>query len=160
MAIIKEIEGNLIKLMQSGEVRIMGHGCNCFHMMGAGIALDVATHFPGATMVDKNHHDFGYDATGDFSVYEVPTGQLIYNMYTQYNGGRVKKQHDLYGAISTAVCVVAKDLGERFPDEGKRQPLHLPYIGAGIAGGDWNVIQKIIDEESHDSPVVIVKFKP
>ena len=37
---------------------------------------------------------------------------------------------------------------------GKR--IGLPKIGAGLAGGDWNVIQKIIEEELPGENVTIV----
>lgn len=35
----------------------------------------------------------------------------------------------------------------------------LPLIGAGLAGGDWNIIEKIIGKELKDMDVTIVKFK-
>jgi len=41
----------------------------------------------------------------------------------------------------------------------KGNKIGLPLIGAGLAGGDWNVIEKIIEKELKDMDVTIVKFK-
>jgi O-acetyl-ADP-ribose deacetylase (regulator of RNase III) len=35
----------------------------------------------------------------------------------------------------------------------------LPQIGAGLAGGDWNKIKKIIQDELKDCKVTIVIYK-
>lgn len=32
-------------------------------------------------------------------------------------------------------------------------------IGAGLAGGDWNIISQIIDDELGDEDITIVKYK-
>jgi hypothetical protein len=34
----------------------------------------------------------------------------------------------------------------------------IPRIGAGLAGGDWNIISKIIDEEMDGEDVTLVEF--
>ena len=39
---------------------------------------------------------------------------------------------------------------------GKR--IGLPQIGAGLGGGDWNIISKIIDEELQGENWTIVKL--
>jgi O-acetyl-ADP-ribose deacetylase (regulator of RNase III) len=41
----REIDGNLIKLAKMGKFDVIGHGCNCFCTMGAGIAPQMAEAF-------------------------------------------------------------------------------------------------------------------
>jgi O-acetyl-ADP-ribose deacetylase (regulator of RNase III) len=41
---------------------------------------------------------------------------------------------------------------------GKR--IGLPQIGAGLAGGDWNIISKIIEDELKGEDVTIVIYEP
>ena len=41
----------------------------------------------------------------------------------------------------------------------RNKRIGLPLIGAGLAGGDWNRIKKIIEKELCDMDVTIVHFK-
>ena len=36
----------------------------------------------------------------------------------------------------------------------------LPKIGAGLAGGDWDVIEAIIEEELEGERVIVVNYVP
>jgi O-acetyl-ADP-ribose deacetylase (regulator of RNase III) len=36
----------------------------------------------------------------------------------------------------------------------------LPMIGAGLAGGDWDIIEGIIQEELNGEDVTVVKYVP
>lgn len=38
------------------------------------------------------------------------------------------------------------------------QRLGLPKIGAGLAGGNWNIIRKILEEELEGLDVTIVEY--
>jgi len=42
---VKEIDGDLIKLAKEGKFDVIAHGCNCFCTMGAGIAPQMAKAF-------------------------------------------------------------------------------------------------------------------
>lgn len=46
------IEGNLIELTKKGYFDVIVHGCNCFNMMGSGIARKIAINFPMAMDAD------------------------------------------------------------------------------------------------------------
>jgi O-acetyl-ADP-ribose deacetylase (regulator of RNase III) len=41
--------------------------------------------------------------------------------------------------------------------EGKH--IGLPKVGAGLAGGDWSIIEKIIIKELKDFKVTVVNYK-
>jgi O-acetyl-ADP-ribose deacetylase (regulator of RNase III) len=55
-----------------------------------------------------------------------------------------------------AIRSVFKKIKSNF--SGKR--IGYPKIGAGLAGGDWDQISKIIDEELIDEDHTLVEFAP
>lgn len=144
---MKVVHGNLIDL--SSDFDVIVHGCNCFHTFGAGFAKQVKERWPEAYAADL--------ATKKGDVYKLGTysscvvGSLtIVNAYTQYDWGigvRVEYQ---------ALREIFKRIKKDFP--GKR--IAYPAIGAGLAGGDWNTIARIINEELAGEDHTFVKFKP
>ena len=156
---MKYVEGDLLKLAKQGEFYIVAHGCNCFCTMGAGIALQIKEQFPGAYAKDCETVKGDIDKLGNYSAYwfhnDTKHVTAILNCYTQYHYGKnhvdgVDKPFD-YEAFT--LCM--RKINHQF--HGNK--IGLPLIGAGLAGGDWNVIEKIIEKELKDMDVTIVKFK-
>jgi len=146
---MKEIEGDLIKLANKGVFDVIGHGCNCFCTMGKGIALSMKNAYPEIVMVDNCTRKGDKNKLGDFSY--VDYGELIVlNLYTQYKYGSDVPDID-YSAVRGCMQRIKKKYS------GMR--IGLPLIGAGLGGGDWNRISKIIEEELKDEDVTIVHFK-
>ena len=153
MKIYKEVEGDLITLFKEGQFDVIVHGCNCQNIMGAGIAKSLADVYPELLQVDK---DFGIPVgdigrLGNYSkltLREGPTLQWVINAYTQYNLGK-----DLdYNALE----LVLKKINFLF----KPERIGIPLIGCGIAGGNWNVVKKIIQRQLRDCDVTVVHYKP
>ena len=42
----------------------------------------------------------------------------------------------------------------------RNKKIGFPIIGAGLAGGDWNLIATIIDEETEGMDCTLVEYKP
>ena len=143
---MKYITGDLIE--QSEEFDVIVHGCNCFCTMGAGIALQIKYKFPEAYMVDIQTQYGDRDKLGTIT-YTKNTKPIIVNAYTQYKYTRDDVDAD-YNAIRTCM----KEIKNKF--NGKK--IGMPLIGAGLAGGDWNKISKIIEEELSGEDVTIVKY--
>jgi len=136
---IKYIEYDIFK----GGEDVIVHGCNCLCIMGAGIALQVAKYYPEAFMADKRTVIRDEKKLGTFTHW---TGQNIFfpekivtvvNAYTQFDISRHKIPFD-YDAFRNVIPKIK----EAF--EGKS--IAFPKIGAGLAGGDWKVIEAIIEE--------------
>jgi O-acetyl-ADP-ribose deacetylase (regulator of RNase III) len=128
--------GDLINLAENGYFDVIIHGCNCFHKMGAGIALQIAKKYPKVVKLDKETKYGDVNKLGKFFIYN--TGRYtIVNAYTQFHYGK-GLQVD-YNAVQQ----VFKKIKGMF--SGKR--IGYPKIGAGLAGGDWNIISSIIDKE-------------
>ena len=77
----------------------------------------------------------------------------VVNCYSQYGWGRQRgKVAADYHAIGS--CMVW--IRERF--SAKR--IGLPKIGAGLAGGDWETISQVIEEELGAEDVTVVEYRP
>ena len=145
---MKYIDGDLIQLAKEGKFDVIGHGCNCFCNMGAGIAKSIKESFPEAYKADRQTPYADVTKLGKMS-FGKQGDLVILNLYTQFDTGKGLKAH--YDAIRECMKAVKKRYS------GKR--IGLPLIGAGLAGGDWNIISKIIEDELGDEDVTIVKFK-
>ena len=147
---MKYIDGNLIILAKKGEFDVIGHGCNCFGNMGAGVAKAIREEFPEAYNVDKFDSRRGdIRKLGTFTKYDYPDLTVL-NLYTQFAYG-TQKVEVRYDAIRKCMKEIKKNYS------GKR--IGLPMIGAGLAGGDWKIISQIIEDELGDEDITIVKFK-
>ncbi len=150
---MKRIQGDLIKLALDGHFDVIIHGCNCFCKMGAGIAHQIKKTFPKAFQADKETRCGDRNKLGRYSqtlVNEDAHPIIVVNGYTQfhYEGGGVLAD---YNAIATLFAQLKKDFtGQRFG---------YPKIGAGLAGGDWEIISQIIDQALFDEDHTLVEFK-
>lgn len=137
---------DLLESFEHGDLDAMVHGCNCFHLMGAGIAGAISKRFPDAYKADKmtNHGD--WEKLGSYSKYDYTFGTLI-NAYTQFNPGSVRPKQQLYDNIKKAFETINRDFAGKL--------IGIPKIGAGIAGGDWDVIAKIINEATPNTKIIV-----
>ncbi|MFT5618500.1 MAG: O-acetyl-ADP-ribose deacetylase (regulator of RNase III) [Arenicella sp.] len=149
---MKTLVGNLIELAEQGEFEVIIHGCNCFCTMGAGIAKQIKIRFPEAYQADLKTLKGDKSKLGKISWAEVqtPNGKLIIaNAYTQFDW-RGKGNKADYDAIRQAFRKVKEQFLGKL--------IGYPAIGAGLAGGDWNIISKIIDAELQGENHTFVKF--
>ena len=139
---IRVIAGNLLKYPTD----ILIHGCNCFHLMGGGIASQIKNFFPEAYSVDKATI-YGLPSKLGTISYTKMSNPTIINAYTQYGYSSRYKQAD-YDAIRKSF----KEIKQKYTG----QLMSIPLIGAGLAGGDWTVILSIIMDELSNENVTIV----
>lgn len=143
---MKVVRGNLLDLAEQGHFDVIVHGCNCLGIMGAGIAKQIAERWPEVEATDKNTI---WRAPGGMSsqiVQRKGATFVVVNGYTQMNPGPCadyKSIREVFAAVKEAVS-------------GKR--IGYPKIGAGIGGGDWGVISKIIDEELNGENHTLVEY--
>ena len=152
-------EGCLIKALKDGEVRAIGHQANCFHTMNSGVAKAIRLAFPGAYEADVTQTVKGdRRKMGGSSVYQAhhseldgPEFGLIYNLYGQYNYGYDSKGYTDYEALASAMISMRDDLltGNALTKIG------FPKIGAGLGGGDWQIIEEIIIHVFDDFEVTV-----
>lgn len=151
----KVIKGDLIKMAKEGKFDIIVHGCNCFCCMGGGIAKQIRETFPLAYTVDCNTEKGSESKLGDYSVakrhFQDYNGNLtIINAYTQYTHWEPFPVE--YGAIKKVFQKLNRVYGSFDVKIG------IPKIGAGLAGGDWDTIETIINATTPNLDITLVEF--
>ncbi len=146
-------KGDLVQKALNQEFDVIVHGCNCQCTMGAGIAKTIKQKFPAAYEADLQTTSGDRAKLGTISLARVMVGDkdlTVVNAYTQFewHGTGVKVDYD-------AVRAVFRLVKNQF--SGLR--IGYPAIGAGLAGGDWQVISTIIEEELAGENHVFVEFK-
>ena len=129
--------------------RIICHGCNAQGKMGAGIAVAVRKRYPQAFSdyealykAQGNHLDMGQCVWVD-----CPDGRTVIDAVTQEFYGRdANVVYVDYNAVRTAMRTIDDRLK---PANGEALvSVAFPKIGAGLANGDWAIIEDIIETES------------
>jgi len=147
--IMKQVAGDLIEMAKNKEFDVIIHGCNCFNTMGAGIALQIKRNFKAAYEADQQTKKGDKKKLGTYTYAEVD-GIIIVNAYTQYTFS--KDLDDInYWAVRQVMRKISRDF--------KGKKIGYPMIGAGLAGGDWDLISLIIYEELKEEDHTLVKYK-
>lgn len=149
---MKTIKGDLLELALNGQLNLIIHGCNCFCNWGAGIALQMRDTFPQAYEADKKTTVGDKTKLGNYTLATIMVGAkelTVINAYTQYGfcGDGVLVDY-------VAVRKVFKKIKENFFSK----IIGYPKIGAGLAGGDWRTISKIIDQELQNTNHTLVEY--
>lgn len=149
---MKELTGDLLLLAEQGQFDVILHGCNCFSTMGAGIAKVIKEKFPEAYQADLQTLSGDQAKLGEYSQARIQRANMefiIVNAYTQFNwrGRGIKADYD-------AIQKIFKKIKTEF--SGLR--IAYPLIGAGLAGGDWAIISKIINDALEGENHTLVKL--
>lgn len=134
--------GNIL-LEHSG---IIVHGCNCFGVMGAGVAKAIKETYP-IVYIDyiTRGRSIGYKL-GDVIETVISDKLIICSALTQMNYGRDRNIIYVdYNAINTAFIHINR-LALRTGLDVK-----FPLIGSGLGNGDPSIINNIIDSKLDDS---------
>lgn len=130
------------------ELKYIAHGVNCQNKMGSGVAKALYEKFPE---VKTSYHEF-YDRykslnwkPDDFlghvnAAYDKD--KVILNIFTQEKYGYDCKRYVNYAAIVEGF----NRIRVRF----KGQTIAIPKIGCGLAGGDWNIVEQLINDTVGD----------
>ena len=150
---MKTVKGDLVKKALRNEFDLIIHGCNCFCTMGAGIAKTIKQEFPEAYKADLATMKGDKSKLGSISSADIEVNGKnlkVINAYTQYDwrGSGVKAD---YEAIRSAFRTVKENFS------GLR--MAYPAIGAGLAGGNWEVISQIIEEELDGEDHTLVVYE-
>ena len=146
-------KGDLLK----SDCTVIMHQANCFKTMGAGIAKSIAKLYPEANKVDKEYKASPKNRLGNFSHAVIDDGPTVVNLYGQFGFG-VGKVQTKYDKLESAI--------DKFLNYAKENNVNLskvgvPYkMGCGLAGGDWDIVLKILNRQSekHDVDIYIHKL--
>lgn len=169
---MKIIHANIFELAANDDIDVIVHGCNCFNIMGAGIAKEIARLFPDAYQADQatrrgDPRKLGHITTAScpapmwenyipnsrlvpgkpyFRGRETACRTLVINAYTQFSYGPDKKGNMPFSANSM-IDAMERTVISLIKREAKTpRPLRIasPLIGAGLAGGDPELCKEIL----------------
>lgn len=154
------VKGNIVSILkravEEGNPLVIGHGCNCHDAMHSGVAWELQRAFPEVRRIDSVLHKSTMEIDGapnnmlgTVSPVYIGGGTYVMNMYTQFYPGRDCRYDAIRAAFTSANKVLTSN--------GINSML-IPRIGAGIAGGDWDKITKIINETTPDLNITVVDW--
>ena len=140
------------------------HQVNCQGVMGAGIAAQIAKIYPKVKYEEQKYWSLNYirnhdtkSLLGQILAVKTEDGRTCVNMHAQDLYGREKICYTDYEAFDRCLiklkCLLLKE-----PDT---LTVGFPYkIGCGLAGGDWEKIQPMLEDfaGSIKQNVYIVKY--
>lgn len=141
---MRTLHGDLLK---SNE-RLIAHGCNSQGVMGSGIAKQIKLRYPEVYEDYKRVYE---DYVKKTKIPYLPLGKLfsketndgtrvVLNLITQHLFGSNGNKFVSYDAVDECFTHVAE-----YMELNDHQVIGIPQIGAGLGGGDWNVIASIIN---------------
>ena len=143
---IEYIKGDLF----STHIVTIVHGCNAQGVMGSGIAKIIRERYSKA--YDRYRKE--YEVNNHLKlgrIIPVPCGdrindpknfKIIVNAITQEFYGKDGKRYVSYDGVAESM----KSINHFYEIYGISE-LAMPQIGAGLGGGDWNVLAAIIESE-------------
>lgn len=151
--------GCLTQAFLKNEVWNIGHQANCFCTMKSGVAKTIAEVFPEAVRADNKTEKGDIKKLGGITStvcqkYKRETLGWVFNIYGQYDYG-TDSQKTNYKSLELGLQRVCDFLLEERP---KERSLGLPKLGAGLAGGNWDIISKIIEKELVEKGIPVVIY--
>jgi O-acetyl-ADP-ribose deacetylase (regulator of RNase III) len=159
---MKYIEGDLIELFEQGEFDVLVHGCNCRKKMKSGIAAQIVEKYPPVNDADLLSNDNAEEKLGSFEcvVISEKDCKSIINAYTQLNYGRDKNivyvSYPAVRSVFRAITSYALNFQKAY---GYKYRFGIPKIGCGLANGDWDIVSRIIEEETIGLDITVVEYK-
>ena len=136
---VKVIKSNILSV-DSG---VIGHQVNCKRVFGAGLAKQIRDRYP----VVYGNYLRAPMKLGECQLVNVYYGLFVANLFGQDTYGRTGT-HTNYKALGESLNVMFK-LARL-----KNLDCHLPYkLGCGLAGGDWSVVLRIINQLAETNKV-------
>lgn len=136
---------------------IIVHQCNAKGVMGSGVAKCIREKFPEAFMVYRRQfleHARKCDKVplGSITHCNVAPALYVVNLigqdaYRGFSNDYTEKRWTSYDAIEDGIINI-NDAWLR-GDLGNVPMIHIPLIGSGLGGGNWNIIKAIIEENAH-----------
>jgi O-acetyl-ADP-ribose deacetylase (regulator of RNase III) len=141
MSQIEYVVGDATRPRGAGP-KIIAHVCNDVGGWGRGFVVALSRRWPEPERAYREWHRAGGARLGATQLVAVEPDLWVANMVGQHglrpSGGRPPIR---YAAVRACLAEVAGKAGELGAS------VHMPRIGAGLAGGRWDEIEPIILEE-------------
>lgn len=140
---------------QGPGMKIIGHCCNNLGVWGAGFVIALSQKW---AMPEKWYQAWA----GDYN-HDIPLGHTqfvpveddiwVANIIGQYRCGQSFGMAPIrYEALAQGFRHIRREALQRGAS------VHLPRLGAGLAGGQWSIIEELIDTELSDHGVDVTVY--
>lgn len=148
MPITHYIAGDLFKT----DIPVIAHGCNAQGVMGSGVAKIVKERYAVAytAYVAFCKTQNVLRLMGRNVAVKCNHNRTIVNMITQERYGRDGQRYVSYDAISKCFNSL-ENMGY--------EKVAIPKLGAGLGGGDWTVIEAIINSETPNTDIWVYEYE-
>lgn len=142
-------------------LKIIAHCCNNAGLWGAGFVMALSRRWKAPFAVFDKAHSEKRDLLGSFQLAPVETDIIVCNIIGQHG-----TSWDDMGNPPVRYEALRKgfhDLAEQIRSLIKPTPsVHMPRLGCGLAGGQWHIVEKIIQEElsARDIAVFVYDLPP
>jgi len=155
---LKHARGNILDMAEAGEFDVVVQGCNCYNMMGGGIAKEIASRYPQAVEADNATQAGKFDKVGTYTHSVIPRSKndawFLVNAYTQYT---ISRGQDVFEYLGFELLLY------KWAGWLPQERWAFPYIGMGLAMGDPQRIIPMLDNfarviKEHGGSVTLVEF--
>jgi len=131
------------------ETVIICHIANNCGAWGAGFTKSISKRWP---LAEEHYRRLGMFGLGQNQLVQVGPGFYVCNMIAQ-DGLGVDRRRLSYDALDSCLSTLR---GSAFHHEASVQ---MPRIGAGLGGGEWSIIEAMIEHHLKDVRVTIFNWK-
>lgn len=145
MCSIKYINGDATNPV-GDDSKIIVHICNDVGGWGAGFVLAISARWKEPELGYRRWHrddpaDMPPFDLGNVIFVDVAPNLCVANLIGQHGiRGKSSTPPIRYEAVKTGLCTIALEAAKR------NASIHMPRIGCGLAGGNWEEIQMIIEQ--------------
>lgn len=144
-----EIQGDILMC----RTQVLAHQVNCRGVMGAGLAKQIADTYPRILRSYKIYCERS-NPLGTCLLTPTRNGPIIANLFGQENYSIIDRMTD-YRALERALCdlVIKMKINRLYT-------VSIPYgIGCGLGGGEWCIINNIINRIFMDTNIRVEIWK-
>ena len=163
-------QGNLIEAFLNEDIDIIVHGCNCYTTMGAGIAKQIKDYFPQAYRADLEFDKkFEYPNPKDKSIKLGKFSCAKIDRFIHIDGVSYNNEGWIVNAYTQdthwdktrmlSYEAIRQCFMKLYDNMSPLQCVGIPFIGCGLAGGDWRIVEKIINEIFTDRTIYVYYLK-
>ena len=133
--------------MLAGPEKYILHGCNAQGVMGSGVALQIKQKWPEAYEYYRYAYVNDGLELGVMLAVDCDDKTIIHCITQEFYGRDKNRVYVDYNAVKDCLRLVNHNF--------KGVDVAMPKIGCGLANGDWNIVEQIINETMVDvQPIV------
>ena len=138
MAKLEYLEGDATYPIGDG-LKIIPHVCNDINRWGSGFVLALNKRWPEPK---ARYHQQFFGDLGDVEFVTVENDIVVANMVGQE--GVIDDDNELPPIRYKALITTLEKVSNFCNMKEEKVSVHMPQIGSGLAGGDWNLIEHIV----------------